>query len=99
MDILHHIFKMEKRLALTKHFDCTIKIDFGNKGIIYIDGNARPPKIHQEDLDAELSLTTDLETINKIENGELAVPTALLLGKIQWKGQWILAAKLKPLLE
>lgn len=88
--------KMITRLATFGH---TVKFDFDEDGILFIDATQNPPVASQSDEDAEVTLTTTLETFEKIVKGAQDPNIAFMMGKLKVKGSMGLALKLNSLLE
>lgn len=88
--------KLKSRLGGFNH---TVKFDFDSDGILFIDAVQNPPVITNEDADAEVTLTTSLETFEKIINGTQDPNIAFMMGKLKVKGSMGLALKLNSILE
>lgn len=65
---------------------------------IVIDGTAGANKISQEDRDADCTISTSLDTLRKLQSGDLNPMMAVMSGKIKIKGDMSLAMKLQSLL-
>lgn len=88
--------KLPSRLAGFNH---TLKLDFEEDGLLFIDAVQNPPVVTREDADAEVTLTTSLETFEKILNGTQDPNIAFMMGKLKVKGSMGLALKLNGMLE
>lgn len=88
--------KLTKRLAGFNH---TLKFDFDEDGILFVDAIQNPPVITREDADAEVTLTTTVETFEKILSGNQDPNIAFMMGKLKVKGSMGLALKLNSMLE
>ena len=88
--------KLGKRLGAFNH---TVKFDFDEDGILFVDATQNPPVVSREDEDAEVTLTTSLETFEKILNGQQDPNIAFMMGKLKVKGSMGLALKLNSMLE
>ena len=88
--------KLQTRLAGFNH---TLKLDFDSDGILFIDAVQNPPVITSEDAEAEVTLTTSIETFAKILAGTQDPNIAFMMGKLKVKGSMGLALKLNSMLE
>ena len=80
-----------------KPFGKTIKFEF-SEGSVTIDGTGEKTMIHQDGGDADCTIVTKLEHLDKLRKGELNPMTAMMTGKLKIKGDMGLAMKLKDLL-
>lgn len=88
--------KLERRLAGFNH---TVKLDFDEDGVLFVDAVQNPPLIKRSDDDAEVTLITSIETFQKILAGEQDPNIAFMMGKLKVKGSMGLALKLNSMLE
>lgn len=89
----------EKLVARLGPFGHTVKFDFEEDGFIFLDATQSPPVASQSDEDAEVTLTSSLETFEKIVAGKQDPNIAFMMGKLKVKGSMGLALKLNGLLE
>ena len=73
----------------------TVKFDFKEEGKIYIDGTGEKAVVTNEDKEADCVLTMNMETYEKIQNGELNAMMAVMGGKVKIKGDMGIAMKLQ----
>ncbi len=88
--------KMKTKLAGFNH---TIKFDFDEDGILFVDAIQNPPVITNNDDDAEVTVTVSVETFEKILRGDQDPNMAFMMGKLKVKGSMGLALKLNSILE
>lgn len=88
--------KLKTRLGGFNH---TLKFDFGDDGVLFVDAVQNPPVTSNADNDAEVTLTVSLETFDKILRGDQDPNIAFMMGKLKVKGSMGLALKLNSLLE
>ena len=77
----------------------TLLLDFGDEGVIYVDGHQVPTVVNNErhdDADAVMKVTK--ENFEKIALGELNPQLAFLTGKIKLKGDMSAALEFGPAL-
>lgn len=96
MDIDDIAQKLEQRLGGFNH---TVKFDFDDEGILFVDATQSPPVVTKEDNDAEVTLKTSIETFSKILNGDQDPNIAFMMGKLKVSGSMGLALKLNGMLE
>ena len=65
---------------------------------IFIDGNGEENIVSNEDKEADCTITTSIETLEKLRSGELNPMMAVMGGKIKIKGDMGLAMKLQSLI-
>lgn len=75
----------------------TIKFSF-DQGIVYIDLTGETAVVTNTDGDADLSVTTTVETLMKLRSGDLNPMMAMMSGKVKIKGDMGLAMKLPSLM-
>ena len=89
----------EKLQTKLTGFGHTAKFDFDEDGIIHVDATQSPPVVTHEDEDAEVTLSSSLETFEKIVAGTQDPNMAFMMGKLKVKGSMGLALKLNSVLE
>jgi putative sterol carrier protein len=88
--------KMSTKLAGFNH---TVKFDFEEDGVVFVDATQNPPVVSDEDQDAEVTLRTSVETLEKIISGAQDPNIAFMMGKLKVSGSMGLALKLNSILE
>ena len=74
--------------------DATIKFNFGDDGIIYIDGASTPNTVSNEDKDSKITITVSRENFERIIDHKLNPKLALMTGKMRLKGDIRIAMRL-----
>jgi putative sterol carrier protein len=81
------------------------KSSFGNsvkfatdQGVVYIDGNATPPAVSNDDKDADCTIRIDFSDFDDMINGKLDGMTAFMTGKLKIEGDMGVAMKLQSIL-
>ena len=80
-------------------FNHSVKFDFEDEGILFVDATQNPPVISNDDNDAEVTLKTSLDTFEKIVDGTQDPNIAFMMGKLKVSGSMGLALKLNSILE
>lgn len=78
--------------------NATIKFDFGDDGIIFVDGESAPNTVSNEDRDADCTIRISIENFKKLVDGDLNPTTAFMMGKLKIDGSMGIAMKLQGLL-
>lgn len=90
---------LQQKMAMAPHIKAKVKFDLKDDGVIFIDTNQSPPEMSEEDKDADVTLTTSAETLEKILSGTQDPNIAFMMGKLKVKGSMGLAMKLNSVLE
>jgi len=69
-----------------------------DEGVVHIDLTEEEAKVTNDDLEANTTITTSIETLDKLRKGELNPMMAMMSGKVKIKGDMGLAMKLQSLL-
>lgn len=88
--------KIQPRLAGFNH---TVKLDFEEDGVLFIDAVQNPPVVTKEDAEAEVTLVTSIETLEKMLAGQQDPNLAFMTGKLKVRGSMGLALKLNGIFE
>ena len=99
MSLEHIQSKIKEKMALASGLDAKVKLDFGDDGIVFVDATQTPPAISDEDADADLTLTTSIDTFKGILDGSQDPNIAFMMGKLKVQGSMGLAMKLNGILE
>lgn len=90
---------IKQKFSYAPDINAKIKFDFGDDGILFVDGTQNPPEMSAEDGDADTVLICSLETFKAILNGTQDPNIAFMMGKLKVKGNMGLALKLNAILE
>lgn len=75
----------------------TLKIQL-DEGPVFIDLTQDEATVSNEDKEADTTVTTSIETLDKLRSGDLNPMMAVMSGKVKIKGDMGLALKLQSLL-
>ncbi len=89
--------QLRKAAAHTPQLDKTLKIQL-DEGVVFVDMSQQPAAITHDDKEADTTIITTLDTLEKLRAGELNPMMATMSGKIKIKGDMGLALKLQSLL-
>lgn len=65
---------------------------------IYVDGTGDANTVSAEDKDADCTISTSMDTFQKLKSGDINPMMAVMTGKIKIKGDMSIAMKLQSLL-
>lgn len=78
--------------------DARVKFDFGDDGMIFIDGASTPNTVSNEDAEADCTISITMEDFQSMTAGELDPTSAFMMGKLKVDGDMSIAMKLQGLL-
>lgn len=90
--------EMRDRIGNHSPIEAIIKFDFGDDGIVRIDGKASPTVIDNEDSDADCTIKTSMDTFIAIASGDQNPQMAFMMGKLRVEGDMSLAMQLGSIL-
>jgi putative sterol carrier protein len=68
------------------------------EGTVTIDGTGDSTRVHNDPVEADTTIISKLEHIDKLRRGDLNPMTAMMTGKLKIKGDMGLAMRLKDLM-
>ena len=86
------------KLSYAPQLGAKIKFDFGDKGLIFIDGTQNPAIMSNKDERADTTFSCSLELFEKIADGTQDATMAFMMGKLKIQGSMGHAMKLAALL-
>ena len=72
----------------------TVKFNFGDDGIIFLDGATVPNSVSNDDNEADCTISMSLEDFESMVSGDLDPTTAFMMGKLKVEGDMSVAMKL-----
>lgn len=90
---------MRDRVGDDSGLDATLKFDFGDDGVIFMDGASSPNTVTNEDKDADCTMKISKEDFLAMVNGDLDGTTAFMMGKLKIEGNMGVAMKLQSVLK
>jgi putative sterol carrier protein len=76
----------------------TVKFDFGDDGLLFLDATQVPNVVNNEDGEAQCTMTISISDFIDMASGELNGTAAFMTGKLKIQGDMGIAMKLVPLL-
>lgn len=89
--------KVRKAASNAPNLGKTLKIQL-EEGVVFIDMTQEPAVVTNEDKPADTTVITSMDTLQKLQSGDLNPMMATMTGKIKIKGDMGLALKLQSLL-
>ena len=89
--------KMKDGASKKTAFGNTVKFAT-DQGVVYIDGNATPPAVSNDDKDADCTLKMDFSDFSDLIERKLDGMTAFMTGKLKIEGDMGVAMKLQSIL-
>jgi len=76
----------------------TVKFDFGDDGLIFMDGASSPNAVSNDDTEADCTISMSLEDFENMLTGDLDPTTAFMMGKLKVEGDMSIAMKLSSVM-
>jgi len=76
----------------------TVKFDFGDDGLIFMDGASSPNAVSNDDAEADCTISMSLEDFENMLTGDLDPTTAFMMGKLKVEGDMSIAMKLSSVM-
>ena len=89
--------KMKEGASKKSSFGNSVKFST-EQGVVYIDGNATPPAVSNDDKDADCTIKMDFSDLDDMIYGKLDGMTAFMTGKLKIEGDMGVAMKLQSIL-
>jgi len=93
--------EITSRLTESVGSDCGIpkivKFDFGEDGVVSIDGKSTPNKVSNDDLDADCTVKVAMSDFLEMASGSLNPQMAFMTGKLKVEGDMSVAMQLGKL--
>ena len=89
--------KMKEGASKKSAFGNTVKFAT-DQGVVYIDGNANPPAVSNDDKAADCTLKMDFSDFSDLIERKLDGMTAFMTGKLKIEGDMGVAMKLQTIL-
>ncbi len=86
------------RVGSHSPIEAIIKFDFGDDGIVRIDGKASPTVVDNADTEADCTVKVTMDNFVQIAEGNLNPQMAFMTGKLRVEGDMSLAMQLGSIL-
>jgi len=90
--------EMRGRVGAHSPISAIIKFDFGDDGMVRIDGKSSPTVIDNEDSEADCTVKVTMDNFIQIAEGNLNPQMAFMTGKLRVEGDMSLAMQLGSIL-
>ena len=98
MSIADVTSKLQSRIGDASGLDATVKFDFGDDGMLHIDGTSQPYQVSNDDKESDTTITMSLDDFKEMAAGDLDPTTAFMMGKIKVSGDMSVAMKLSSVI-
>ena len=88
---------LRERVGEDSGLDATLKFDFGDEGIVYLDAASVPNVVSNEDKDADCTISISKDNFEALAKGDLDPTTAFMMGKLKIAGSMGIAMKLQKI--
>lgn len=89
---------MKEKIGEDCGLGATLKFDFGDDGILFLDATQTPNIVNNEDADAQCTMVISLENFMDMADGKLDGTAAFMTGKLKIQGDMGIAMRLGPIL-
>jgi putative sterol carrier protein len=89
---------MKEKIGEDCGLGATLKFDFGDDGILFLDATQTPNIVNNDDADAQCTMVISLENFMDMADGKLDGTAAFMTGKLKIQGDMGIAMKLGPIL-
>ena len=90
--------EMRTRIGSHSPIAAIIKFDFGDDGVVRVDGKASPTVVDNENSDADCTIKVTMDDFKSIASGDLNPQMAFMSGKLRVEGDMSLAMQLGSIL-
>jgi putative sterol carrier protein len=94
MNVAQLTERVRSAVGAESGLDATIKFNFGDQGVIYIDGKSQPNAVTNDDRDSQIVISFTPETLTRILDKQLNPKVALMTGKMKLRGDLRIAMRL-----
>jgi putative sterol carrier protein len=94
MNVAQLTERVRSAVGVESGLDATIKFNFGDEGVIYIDGKSKPNAVTNDNRDSQIVISFTPETLTRILDKQLNPKVALMTGKMKLRGDLRIAMRL-----
>jgi len=76
----------------------SVKFNFGDDGLIFLDGKNVPNSVSNDDTDADCTISMSIDDFENMLAGDLDPTTAFMMGKLKVEGDMSVAMKLSSVM-
>ncbi len=89
---------IRSKVRSTASIEATVKFDCADDGVVFVDGNASPATVSNDNNESDCTIRLSLETLESLIAGDIDPTGAFMMGKIKVEGDMSIAMKLGSIL-
>lgn len=86
---------LRAKMGDSSGLNASLKFDCGADGVVVLDGKAAPHRVHNDNTDADCTVTITRENLARLVSGELEPTSGFMSGKFTVAGDMSVALKLQ----
>ncbi len=90
--------QIKEKVGANSGLDATVMFDFGDDGVIYVDGKSIPNAVSNQSQDADCTIKITLANFARMVRGELDPTMAFMMGQLKVSGSMGVAMKLSKVI-
>ena len=89
---------LRARMGDDSGLHATFKFDCGDDGVIYLDGRATPNRVHNDNVDADCTVSISRANLEALMTRQLDPAMGFMMGKFKVSGDMSVALKLQKVM-
>ena len=89
---------LRTRMGDESGLHATLKFDCGDEGVIYLDGRSAPNQVHNDNLEADCTVTISRANLEALMTRQLDPAMGFMMGKLKVSGDMSVALKLQKVM-
>jgi len=89
---------VREKVGTDSGLEASVKFDFGEDGVILVDGKSSPNTVTNEDGEADCTVEMTLADFEQMAAGEMDPTSAFMMGRLKVTGDMTVAMKLSTVI-
>ena len=89
---------LRTRMGDESGLHANLKFDCGDEGVIYLDGRSTPNQVHNDNLEADCTVTISRANLEALMTRQLDPAMGFMMGKLKVSGDMSVALKLQKVM-